>query len=768
MQFDQPEEIDMICYQMRLADLPRSANRAKINELFNGVPPYTPEDVERNNIKVNVNWLRGTTLAHEARSTFTDAFLNVPRLFRCITDFGPIQKRAEYSEIVTQEINKIVRRSLPYLETVRSKVAQDILHGISPIVWRTPDDWCPEAIGVEDVMVPANTLLTMVNLPYFAIWRQFTGPELIRITRLKKNPGWNMDLVKRCLEWIDEQAMMLFGSNWTEIWNPEKASERVKCDGGFYAGDMVPTVNVWDFYFWDDSGRKSGWKRRMILDYWSTPDQPTSSVSSGQLTANNALDFGRNQFLYTSGDRLIARDRLNIIAFQFADLSAVAPFRYHSVRSLGFLLYAALQIENRLRCRFTEAIFENLMQYLRVRNIDEVEAAMKIELHNFGVIPDSVQFVTQGERFQCNPTLVELGLQDIDRLVTQHMTSWRPRTEYSGTGVEKTRLQVLAEMQSQTSLISSALTQAYNYQRFEYIEIFRRFCNSNSNNTDVKRFRAACAQRGVPLDLLKPEYWTIEPERVLGGGNRTLEMGIWQQLMAVRQLYDPEPQREILRGFTFAMTADPDRAEQLVPRTPHISDSRYEAQLAFGTLMAGGVLPLKSGINRRDIIEGLLTCAMAVVMRIDQTDRMGSKEEIFGLLNVLNHVRQHIDQLRQSKTEKAYVAQYDNIVRALTKQIDGFAHRLAEHLRAQGPGPDGQNEAVAKQLETMSKIQAQQTIAQAKAQIMRETHAQRTAQRHLQWQLEQQREEKEHQAKLRHEAEKAAIKLAEKRLSAVV
>jgi len=40
------------------------------------------------------------------------------------------------------------------------------------------------------------------------------------------------------------------------------------------------------------------------------------------------------------------------VAFQFADLSAVAPFRYHSVRSLGWLLYAVINLQNRLRCKF--------------------------------------------------------------------------------------------------------------------------------------------------------------------------------------------------------------------------------------------------------------------------------------------------------------------------------------------------------------------------------------------------------------------------------
>src|SRR5690349_6486385 len=76
-------------------------------------------------------------------------------------------------------------------------------------------------------------------------------------------------------------------------------------------------------------------------------------------------------FLYSSGDRIYGDDLQQMASFQFADLSAVAPFRYHSVRSLGFLLYAPCHLQMRMRCKFSEAVFENLMMYFRVHNMDE-------------------------------------------------------------------------------------------------------------------------------------------------------------------------------------------------------------------------------------------------------------------------------------------------------------------------------------------------------------------------------------------------------------
>ncbi len=48
----------------------------------------------------------------------------------------------------------------------------------------------------------------------------------------------------------------------------------------------------------------------------------------------------------------------------------------------------------------------------------------------------------------------------------------------------------------------------------------------NSRDPDVNSFRAACKAYGIPDKLLVAEAWDVEPERVLGAGNKTLEMAM--------------------------------------------------------------------------------------------------------------------------------------------------------------------------------------------------------------------------------------------------
>lgn len=762
MKFESAQAVEQICWQMRQADYPRGLNRARINDLFNGAPPFSPTEVQENGINVNVNFLEATGLGHEARTQFYGAFLKPGSYFRCTTDAGPRHKRSQRAQIVTKEINRIMKRSLPYYECFRSKFALDVLHGIGPSVFRDQERWCPQPLGIEDVMMASNTLLTMENVPFFALYRSYSAPELIKLTKGPNiDPAWNMPLVDAIIEWIDREAMAMMGSNFPDIWAPEKAAERIKGDGGFYVGDRLETANVWDFYFWHDDGKKAGWQRRMILDAWSTPEMMAGEV---RMSRKKGDPFNKsNEFLYNPGDRLFADQMTNIVNFQFADLSAVAPFRYHSVRSLGFLMYAACHLQNRLRCKFNEAVFEALLMYFKVKSMDDAQRALKVELANKGFIDDSLMPLPASERFQVNTALVQLGINENTSLIAKHSTSYttNPHQAPMADKLEKTRFQVLAELQQMTSLVSAALMQSYSYQGFEYREIFRRFCRPNSVDPDVREFQDRCFKQLVPPEMLSAEQWEIEPERVLGAGNATLEMTIAEQLMQIRPLYDPSAQRQILRDVTFAITSDPGRAQALVPEQPEVSDSVHDAQLRYGSLMAGAAVNIKDGTNHTEVIETLLAILMGAVQAYEQSGQLPDPKELFGFQNVAAHITQEIEVVAQDKNEKQKVAAYGQALGEITNLIKAQMQRLQEAMAEQ----QGQNGQGGMDPKDMAKIQAIQLQAQAKAENTRQSHAERTAQRQIKFELEQKREEQRHRLKMKEQAEQSGQQLAREQLS---
>jgi hypothetical protein len=693
--------------------------------------------------------LEATKVGHDARQQFTNAFSKPGKFFTARTDFGPVHKRQKWSTVVSNQVNRVMKRSPVYFENMRSKFALLALHGIAPSTWENSYGWCPMTLGVEDVMIPSGTLLTLKNLPFFAIYRAYTAEELYRLTHGPKvDPGWKMDNVMAAIKWADAECAQLSGTTWPEVWSPDKMEQRIKEDSGLYASDAVPVISCWDFYWWNDSKKVQGWNRRIVLDAFGQPG--VGGVLPNTHMPDKNIIGGRNQFLFDPGDKVYASNIAEVLQFQFGDLSAVAPFRYHAVRSLGFLLYAVCHLQNRLRCKFNEAVFETLMMYMRVKSLDEAERALKINLISRGIIDDTVQFLSPSERWIVNERLAQMGLIQNQQIINDNSSSYTQSQDFSKPSVEKTAFQVRAELNATTALISAALLQAYQYQTFEYYEIFRRFCAKDPRDPDVRAFRLACLKQGVPPDVLVPEAWEIEPERVMGAGNKTLELATAQTLMEWRPLYDPQSQREILRMATLAVSDDPGATEVLVPETAdQVTDSKHDAMVAMGSLMMG--LPVQFGprVNRIEVTEVLLAEMALIVQRIEQQQgSMAKPEQLQGLQMVGQTIGEQLQIIAQDKTQKERVRQYSDALGQMMNMVKAYGQHLQQAME-QAAQQNGQQQIDPKDL---AKIQGMQLQAEAKAANTRESHAQRTAQRQVQWEAEQRRKQDEHNMDMRRQA----------------
>lgn len=753
MRFSTASVVESVCWEMRQADWGRSRDRAQVDDLFNGVPPFSPAVKKENNIFTNVNFLESTQLAQDARRQFYNAMMKPGNYFNVTLDSGPIQKRDEWARIITREINKHLKRSLPYMESIRSKFANVVLHGPGPVAWKDRQRWCPDALGVEDVLLPSRTLVSMSNLTQFAIFRSYTVEQLNRMTTGPSvDPGWKMPLVNQAIKWMASHPTRNTNTAGSDWYSPEKLSEMIKSDRGFYGTDAVPTIDCYDFFFYNDDDKESGWNRRIVLDgEWSmggvSGDGPPAMPSTTKI--------GERGFLYDSGKRKYADKLGEIIHFQFGDLSAVAPFRYHSVRSLGFMLFAVCHLQNRLRCKFSDAVFESLLQYLRVHNLEEAERALKINLYDKAIIDDSVQFIPQAERWQVNGRLIEAALSHNREIMGANSTGYTQDYDFGKEQTEKTATQVNAESQSSASMVGAMLSQAYSYATFEYLEICRRFCLSNSIDGDVRSFRLNCLKAGVPESFIDHERWNVEPERVLGSGNKTLELNIADRLMTARPLFDPEPQQIILRKYALAVTDDPALTEQLVPENPvKVTDAVHDAQLASAALMMGLPVGIKSGINHIEYVETLLGAMGAVVQRVEQSGAMASQEQIIGLQNMAQHIAQHIQIISQDVNEKQRVKQYGDALGKIMNMVKAYAQRLQEKMQeqnGQSQGPDP---------EVIAKIQGQQAATQAKIASQKESHAEKTAQKRVSFDEKLQMDKEKHALELDKTAAQNQIEIA--------
>lgn len=731
--FKDASSIESVVWDMKLADLPRSSNRARINELFNGEPPYTFEEQQQNNINTNVNWLDATKIAHDARQQFSQAFMSPGNYFRVTVDRGPAHRRQEWSEVITSAINRRMKKSLRYHETLRNVFAQVVLHGIGPVTWPDRQRWVPEMHMMGDVLMPGRTLLTMDNTQHFAIFRRYTAAQLVKATAGKhRDPGWNMTVVNACLEWAAKQRGKTNSSN-DQIYSPEKIAEDIKADQGLYGSDVVPTIDCWDFYFLSDEKKNFGWQRRIVLD---TPTPSDANAQSKKVVAKNIVDKN-GQYLYSSGKRTYGRKLGEIIHHQYADGSVVAPFRYHSVRSLGFLLYAVCHLQNRLRCKLNDNAFEDLMQYFRVANPDDMARLQKVDLINWGIIPEGLNFVRKEERWQTNQALVQTVMNYNRQTIAEHGTSY---TKDSGLdpnrkNPDKTATQVAAEVNASTAMVGAMLNDAYNYQDFQYAEICRRFCIKNSVDLDVREFRKECLKAGVPDHILDSECWRIAAERVIGNGNKQVQRAQIERLMQQINRYDPDAQRIILREYTFANTDNPDLTKLLVPEEKTlVTDSVHDAQMSAAAMLMGLPMGLKQGVNHGEYAATLLGMLQSKVQEIMQSGGVAPANVLAGMENLAgqtidgqpvegNGAMNHINILAQEESSKALVKQLSDALGNMMNEIKGMAQRLAEQEQAQQQQNGGMPP------EAAAALKAEMIKAEVKAANSRAAHAQKLQQK---------------------------------------
>lgn len=776
MDFNNANEIDNIVWDLRLADWDRGRDRALINDLFDGFPPFDEDYAEQFPNNVNVNDLSATKIDHDARRQFYNAFCVPDPLFTVELDYGPIYRRAQWANKITSEIAKSIRNSPAYLELRENVFAGVVLHGIGPGMWEDRERWCPVSLGIEDVFVPGNTLRSLENLPFFCIYRKYSGEMLKRLTRGPRvDKAWNMPLVNQCLEWLDEEAMKLNAQNFPEVWSEEKRQARVKESSGVYYADVAPTVDCIDFYFYDDTKKTSGWRRRIILDTFGVPGsaggmgtKPTSPVEK--------VKGSKGQFLYNPHDRKYGDSLGEIIHFQFGDASAVPPFRYHSVRSLGFLLYSVCQLQNRLRCKFSDAVFESLLQYFRVNNPSDQERLSKVELVDKGIIPAGLEFIPNAQRWQVNEGLAGALLQMNRQSMSDVSVSFTQDFDFDAEQrtSRETATRTNAKMTNSAALVAGMLNRAYNYERFRYQEICRRFCIKNSKDADVRSFRVECLKDGVPEEALDVNRWTIKPVKIIGSGNKAMQVGIMDKIMAqYYQLLDPAAQQRVKRMGLAVTLDDYELANQLVPEQKEVSEAAHDAQMSFGTMMQGVVMALKQGVNHQEYVEALLGAMASIIQDIEGSGGMATPQQIKGLQIVAgqtiqgqpipgNGITSHIQILAQDKQMVAKVNEYSDDLGRLMNLVKAFAQRLAEQAQKgngqQQPGLDPK---------ALVKAQEMKLMGEEKRRQMRQSHSERTAQRQVQFQVGLQQDMAKHQAELAKMDLEAASSINRNRLTSL-
>lgn len=730
MDLDSPQSIIGECTDMVLAQQSNMRNRSLINRLFNGEAPISEDERRSQNLKTNVNFLEATRIASNAKSQLDKAFKGTDRYFNVTIDKGPVHKRATHSAYVTNCINKELKKSRLYRSTRESSHAQVVLHGPGPQLWPNKRTPIPKSFGVEDVMVPSGTLLSMENLDRFGVYQELTWAELNKMTKGPAvDAGWNMRYIKALMVTLFAEGVepVYQGNRWLF---PEKVYEDVKEGAAQSASSSLPKIGIWNFFYRNEDNDK--WARKIALDFGTVSEDAQSEGS----IEKNAPVRQNQDFLYE--DESYADDWQHIVHWYIGNCSNVAPFRYWSIRSMGYLLYGVCMIQNKLRCRTTDHIFQALLTLFHNVSDDNREKVGMIDLTNFGVVPDGLNFVKAQERHTVDWNLVMMGLSQGRQLMAESAQGFIPQI-LGDQDKEMTAQEFLGRMNMSIAMTSAVQSQLAEQSGDEYREICRRFCIKGNPDPMAKAFREKMRKEGVPEDLLDIEAWNIVPEQTYGAGNKAVELNVTQALMQeIFPLADPNGQRQIARRRVLALTDSAEEALLIFPDAPQPpSDDVQYAQVAYSVLMLGQPFAKKEGVNHvayaAMLMQMMQITLQQIAAAVEQPQGLAiAADKIIGLFNVAQHVQEEINIIArvESQVDKAKM-----MFKALTEMSTQLTN-LAKQLMAEGEAQQGQQGIPPEKLAKIQEIQLQGEVTRQQKALDAEL---KREQKQIQWSEENNR-----------------------------
>jgi|SRR5579872_3029114 len=735
-EFSSVEKVLGVIKPMEDVERLRASDRAKIDGLFNGKRPYTDEECEKHGIVINVNWGEGKRIMRDAMNQLNQALLHPGILFNCTLEDGQLDKRDEWSQKFTANIQKPLQRGesgRKHYYVIKNRNATIAMHGIGALLWANDFRWMPRFVGLEDLLIPTETYCDLGNCRYFAVNQYLTPGELIDIMDGDKTkPGWNKKMIEKILVAMKGIYSEGVPPTWRD--QPEAMTNIWKENRGYYYTDAVPKIRArWFFYQQVDEPKK--WFRKMIL-----------REAYGDVKPSSGFIFDETE--------PFAENISEILNLQFGDNNYVAPLKYHSVRGLGVDLYAPIETLNRLRCEFVQSVFEHLKMYFRIQDPSDRDRLKQIVLSQYGVLPEGLQIVPRADRQEIDSNLVQEAIGQMGQIMQTNASSYVASPD-DGSEKTMTAKEATIKLNQANVMVSAMIVALYLQEGFYYQEIVRRFCKKGSSDPEVKAFQKACRMDGIPEEfILDHTKWRTSPERVLGGGDKTeaqqQALVLWQN----RTAFEPSVQPTIGRLVWGTLLNDFDKANMLVPMAkPQSTSGTISAENVFGTLMTGNQTAVRQGIDYEGYVMTLLRMMAAVTQRIMQQGGVTTMEELVGLSTVGQNIQQHIGVISADQSQKQLVKRMSDGLGQIINLVKGIAQRTMQQKQAQQQQAQGDPKAAA---------QAQGAIlmAKTKAAIAQSSAALKLKQKQVDFALEQQRQNLQLAAELQREDARHHMELA--------
>ena len=497
------------------ADESSSANRARIDAMFDGANPYSTAALAASGqgLKTNLNFGEAGRLLDIALSAYVDLYSSLEKLVEVRGTEGERSQIGPFEDIVAEEMTHLMRSWPEFHSNYLRLCTTFIKHGVGVAYFDTPDEWRFKVGGFSDILIPRQTPSSENMIDVAVGRRDYHLHELyafIKNEGAAAKVGWDVDEVKRVImknARTDENRRSY--TDWEDIQKELKNNDA-------YTGFRNPTVSVLHF-----------WVREM----------------DGSVSHLTCAEDSPKEFLY----KKISRYEKPEQAYVMFSYGVGSNGTYHSVRGLGHRIFNHVQTSNRLRCQMIDGAMLGsavMIQPESQRALDELGftyyGAYAVLSPNVNIIEKAVPNLS---------TAVQPALQDISQQLAMNTDTVSTYGSQQGSPY-RNQMQVVSDMDVSTRLSGASLNLFYASWNRLLREVVRRIVTSKRNDPAVSEFFVRCENRGVSESFIRTlDIARTRAVRSIGNGSYANRLVALRELQGIQGSFDDVGRKNLTRDI---------------------------------------------------------------------------------------------------------------------------------------------------------------------------------------------------------------------------
>jgi hypothetical protein len=316
-----------IYHKLLKADEESARNRAAIDEMFAGAPPYDDAELRATGqaARANVNFGEADALLESALAGYVDLLSSVEMLLNFKTKYGEPQERIEYEQVIGEEFTRMLRGWNAYTPNWLRLATHFVAHGVGFAYFESDLDWRWRVGGWSDFLIPRKTLASESEIEVACCARSMQAQQLYRYIESEAEAlelGWNVEVARKAIQDAvsNSSTVGAYSTDWEGIVREMKNNDLYM---GVATASEIKVVHVWNVEF---DGR----------------------VTHSIILRDDHSD--KDQFLYRKVGKFASMGQ----AFTVFTYGVGVNGQYHSIRGLGAKIFTEVQTSNRLRCQMVD------------------------------------------------------------------------------------------------------------------------------------------------------------------------------------------------------------------------------------------------------------------------------------------------------------------------------------------------------------------------------------------------------------------------------